>query len=240
MLRTFKPPWTCAVDFPVHRSSYQAPKRRHVNGLNEEERQRFFDIVLAREPRTAAVTTDGIAEIAQKTSNYTVDQLHSLVQLTLRHNVDGAIAARHFIVETTAWRKSPILNTYDEYNAYLPEILQFSPIVWVAIAFGILAHFLTRLTAPKRRRNMARPPQWNLQNYGSTPLSAADPFSGEMGAMRMDPSLFILPEEVAGTGVDPGKPSAKTETTSANVVTGLRRRDDRMPCGEGGRGEEEL
>merc|ERR1719159_1439739 len=51
-------------------------------------------------------------------------------------------------------------------NAYLPEWLQFPPIIWLMLLFGILTHFVIQSTMPQKRRRPGKAGRGGLGGMG--------------------------------------------------------------------------
>jgi len=103
------------------------------------------------------------------------------------------------------------LEIFGVLNKILPESMQMPPIVWAMILFGILTHFMTAATSPRRKkRGSAGKP-----SLFSTP--------GARGGMRGGPGMFGANEDLgdlmAGAGMPmppggfgmPGPPGAGAE-----------------------------
>lgn len=122
-----------------------------VKAPDKSERREIIEHALVKEPRASELTAENIEEIALRTSNFTVDELYTLINLTVR-TTSGHLAARHFNPAT----RKPRMPTTEKssgfgFNDMLPWFLQFPPLIWGVIVCLIGGHLMT-YTLPGSRR----------------------------------------------------------------------------------------
>lgn len=168
-----------------------------VNAPNDLERRRILEHVLAEEPRASELTAENIAEIAGRTSNFTVDELHTLIRLTVRATT-GHLAARHFVPAARPPKvrdREVVPEAFFAIYDTMPWFLQFPPTVWGVLVCGLLGHFMAKCTYSSRRPGLRDPFE---MEFGSMP---------EMGGMGSLGGMSGI-DTLGAMGGETGKSSA--------------------------------